>query len=391
MRIKGLQLIHAPLMIIPLFLFQISCSQGYESADFPSMDKSEIYGEAEQSRLSGSMPMAKDDWSTALEIVESDIQQNQESPDEIEKDRKRLYSGSADLIVEDINTSKREIEQYADLVGGYVESMNAASMVIRIPADTFDQTFAWILEQGKVRYQSIETADVTEAYNDLFSRLEISRTSRNRLYELLARTPDTSDQVLILKEIGRLTEEIESAMLLLQSLESYISYSRIAITLEPRLNPEYLSKQDIPFLWMKRLSPLYFSSNALSVSVELDPGEDFAVFDKEEAYLSESWNGAIIRVSTVENDPVGDGDFWKKALLYHLKEFYKKGEAIEAPFGDRIVYGVLWTSKDRDPFQYFVGVAVDGKDLHLVEIFSPSEDPDLMKRIFAAMKEGGLK
>ncbi|MCP4297515.1 MAG: hypothetical protein GY786_18105, partial [Proteobacteria bacterium] len=72
-------------------------------------------------------------------------------------------------------------------------------------------------------------------------------------------------------------------------------------------------------------------------------------------------------------------------------DFYDNGREMEIPFGESTVYGVQWTSRDRDPFQYFAGVAVDQKQLHLVEIFSPRKDDKLFEYIFKAMKEGELK
>lgn len=322
--------------------------------------------------------------------ININIQLDKNNDTEEPTKRKQIYSGNADLLVEDLQETKQIIEAYAGQVGGYVESMQESSIVIRVPADSFDVAFNWILDRGTVRYQSIETADITDFYNDLFSRLEISKISRERLYELLKRTTDTTEQVQILKEIGRLTEEIESTKLLLKSLDNFIAYSRISITLESRLNLDYISKEEIPFFWIRNLSPLYSSSSRLETRVTLEPGEDFAVFDKEKIYRAENWDGAQIRISTVENDPVGDGEFWKKALLFHLDDFYDTAVEMTIPFGETSVYGVLWTSRDRDPFQYFTGVSVDKKNLQLIEIFSPVSDAELFERIFESLEKGEL-
>ena len=129
----------------------------------------------------------------------------------------------------------------------------------------------------------------------------------------------------------------------------------------------------------------------MSADVEIAPGDDFAVFDKETIYLAENFDGARIGISTIKNKPLGDGEFWQKALAYHLDDFYKETETMIIPFGDKQVYGVLFTSKDREPFQYFVGVVVDKRKLHIVEIFSPAVDRPLFDRVFKAMEEGRLK
>ncbi len=388
MRLKGFP-IHYYLIILCIILSTPSCSQVYEKAmDIEeSLLSPSVMGESVEYEDS-SLSKSRVDWN--MDEIDSHLVADTETPDKA-KEQKRIYSGDADLLVEDLEKTKLEIESYAGQLGGYVESMHSNSIIIRVPAANFNEAFSWILEKGKVRYQSIETADVTEFYNDLFSRLEISIISRDRLYELLTRVTDTTEQVQILKEIGRLTEEIESTKLLLQSLESFISYSRISISLESRLQLDQLSKQEIPFSWIRNLSPLYTYANDLKAKVAIDPGENFAVFDKEDIYAAENWDGAKIRISTVINDPVGDGEFWKKALLFHLKDYYVSGEVIETSFGTETVYGVLWTSRDSAAFQYYTGVVVDKKQLHLVEIFSPLENRDLFEGIFQAMKEGELK
>jgi len=386
-----------PIIILVVFVLLNSCSgavdrlmgnDGFLSESSEYDESSMIMSKEAGSESEPPSPSRIYDESDINMNIQSE--KNEESDSEETKKRKQIYSGNADLLVEDLQETKQSIEVYAGQIGGYVESMQESSLVIRVPADSFDQTFNWILNLGTVRYQSIETADITDYYNDLYSRLEISQISRNRLYELLKRTLDTTEQVQILKEIGRLTEEIESTKLLLQSLDSFISYSRISIALESRLDLDYMSRQEIPFYWIRDLSPLYTSSTRLEAGITLEPGDDFAVFNKEKIYRAENWDGAQIRISTVENDPVGDGEFWKKALLFHLDDFYDFGIEMVFPFGEESIYGVLWTSRDREPFQYFTGVAVDKKKLHLIEVFSPVSNSGLFDRLYEAMKAGEL-
>jgi hypothetical protein len=381
------------ILLLPLFFY--SCSRVFDQRFEENKDESAFYEtesypsqEYEPSIASGILSKSRMEWDLQ-EIDNQEVKPIDQA--ESDQKQKRIYSGEADLLVADLEKAKQEIESHTVDMGGYVESMHSNSIIIRIPAASFNDAFSWILNKGKVRYQSIETADVSEFYNDLFSRLEISIISRDRLYELLSKVTDTTEQVQILKEIGRLTEEIESTKLLLQNLESFISYSRISISLESRLQLDQLSKQEIPFYWIRNLTPLYTYSSGLKAKLSFKPGEDFAVFDKEKIYTADNWDGAKIRISTVENDPVGDGEFWQKALLFHLKDFYKSGEEIVTNFGTSTVSGVLWTSKDINPFQYFTGVFVQGKELHIIEIFSPEVDEDLFIRLFKAMNDGELK
>lgn len=304
---------------------------------------------------------------------------------------KRIYSGTASLVVDDLDQSKNDVEALAVESGGYVESVYDTSIVVRVPAAGFARIFKAVLELGKVEYQSVETADVTELYSDLSGRFSIAVTSRNRLYELLKRTTDTNQQVLILKEIGRLTEEIENIRLILQNLDNYISYSRISVNLTPRLSMESSDKNTIPFLWLRSLEPLTAVGRTLKARVTLDPGEDYAVFPKAKMYRAESHNGVRIHISTVANRPRGDSRFWQDAILFHLAPFYSRAEKSDHKFGDKDLPGVLLTSKDRDPFVMFVGVITDKGRIHVVQIFSPSEDPAVFDPLFDAFEQGELR
>jgi hypothetical protein len=308
-----------------------------------------------------------------------------------EQKPKRIYSGAADLVVDDLEKTKTGIETLAVSSGGYVESVYDTSIVIRVPAAEFDKIFRAILELGKIVSQSVETADITELYSDLAGRLSIAVTSRNRLYELLKRTTDTNEQVLILKEIGRLTEEIENIRLILQNLDNYISYSRISVTLTPRLAMEQSDKYAIPFTWLRNLDPLSPSGRKLKASVSLKPGDEYAVFSGKKVYRAESFTGSRLYIFTVPNRPRGDSRFWQEALLFHLSPFYSGAEKLDRKFGKSDLHGVLFTSKDQTPFQLFVGVIADRGDLHVIQIFSPSEDPAVFEGLFAALEKGSIR
>ena len=70
------------------------------------------------------------------------------------------------------------------------------------------------------------------------------------------------------------------------------------------------------------------------------------------------------------NIPLGDGEFWQKALLYHLGPRYRSAEGLEKG----AFRGVLFTSKDAKPYSYLVAVRVQGRLLHVFEAFFPGPE-----------------
>ena len=306
------------------------------------------------------------------------------SPPEKAEERKRIYSGYSRLMVDDVEEQKENISRIAEESGGYVESVYESTIIIRIPAESFDIIFSAILKLGEIINKSIETYDVTEYFRDLAVRLEIAEKTRTRLYVLLEKTDDVKERLSILREIKRLTEEIERIKLTLELLERQIAFSRITIELVPRLPVEEQDRQSIPFYWIANLRPLYPSLGELKGKIDFELSDDFAVFTGERIFRAESPDGIRVRVSSTENQPEGDSLFWQNALSFHLGKFYRETEELE--FED--VQAVLFLSKDRKPFYYLVGVAVEQETLFVIEVFFPDEaifkeNIDVIKEAFA--------
>jgi hypothetical protein len=173
-----------------------------------------------------------------------------------------------------------------------------------------------------------------------------------------------------LREIKRLTEEIERIKRSLELLERQIALSRIVVELIPRLPQEQSTRGQIPFVWIAYLDPLYATLGDLKSKITLDLGDDFALFEREKNLRAESAEGSRLRMGSIPNKPKGDGAFWQKAVKHHLEPYYKSTEFLElGPFQT-----VLFRSKDREPFFYLVGVTVsdDQKSLTVVEVFFPN-------------------
>ncbi len=294
--------------------------------------------------------------------------------------RQRVYSGSARLTVDDVEERKRNIALLVEGEGGYVEATYERSIVARVPAARFQEIFSRILTLGEVQHKSVETQDVTEAYSDLSARLGLAERTRERLYALLEKTSEVEERLRVLREIKRLSEEIERFRLTLELLDRSIAFSRIGVELTPRLDTERQGRQGIPFRWIAALDPVSASLGRLAGRVTIDLGDDFAVFSRERIFRAESPDGTRVRVGTTANRPRGDADFWRRALQVHLGRYYRSAEALDLG----VLRAVLLVSKDRDPYGFLVGVVAAGADLHVVEVFFPNGEA--MQKRLAAMR-----
>ena len=304
------------------------------------------------------------------------------------EERLRVYAGYCRLMVDDPNREKEKIALIAEQAGGYVESSIAQTVAIRVPAESFRAVFEQILSLGRVLEKAVESSDVTDLFRDNRTRLEIARKTRMRLYALLDETEEVEERLAILREIRRLSEEIERLERLLELLERQIALSRITVQLVPRLAPEAAGAADIPFNWIAALDPLYASLPRLSQKIEFTPGNEFAVFEREAYYRAESAEGTRIRIGSTANRPAGDTEFWQKALAHHLSPYYRKAELLNPGR----VRAVLFSSKDREPYTYLVGVVTPPKEsraLVVVEIFFP--DASALSLRLEALKEALLR
>ncbi|MBF9016210.1 MULTISPECIES: DUF4349 domain-containing protein [unclassified Oceanispirochaeta] len=362
----------------------LSCSSGSREADL-------AYTAAEAPRAmmkSEAASMEPEPLMVSNEDSLSDSTVPSETADE-DPGRKRIYNGSIGLIVDKPEDSRKALEKLTLSTGGYVESSYSDYMILRIPAALFRTTFKEILGMGKVSHQEISTWDVTEQFADSQQRLTTAMQTRERLYALLNKSSDAEERARILREIGRLSEEIESIRQQLSMMENRIAYSRISVSLEARLDEGY-GRYDIPFDWIASLDPLYPVSDRLKASVKLNPGDNFAVFEKEKSYIAEDAEGTTLFISSVDNEPRGDASFWQKALEFHLSEYYESAEDVSINIGDKEFKGIHFISKDREPYQFIVAVFADGKTLHILEIFTPGGNKDLSS-LMKDLEEGEIR
>jgi hypothetical protein len=283
--------------------------------------------------------------------------------------RLRVFSATLELSVASVDRGRDEIMSLVNEAGGYVESSQADFLVVRVPAAEFDIALERIGSAGDILSRSVETADVTEQFADLEGRLEIARAARERLYELLERTSDSDEQVAILREIRRLTEEIEGIAGSLDSLGRLVEYSRITVWLYSRLTGEDYLLSEIPFPWIAGLNPLSPTIDKARRSFDGELPADFARFSEGRLIRAESADGVRVRLGARENDPEGDAAFWREALIFHRGPLY----AAATPFEVGSFLGVSFESRDAEPFVYWVLVAVRERELVVAELFFPSD------------------
>ncbi len=281
----------------------------------------------------------------------------------------KLHFGYLSLTVKEPEKTREQITAFAEKLGGYAETAGADLVVIRVPQAAFNAALAEISTYGEVTDKSIETYDVTAEYQDLDLRLSTATAARDRLYLLLEKTTDVKERVKILKEIQRLTEQIEEIGRQLSSLDRLAAFAKISVTLQPRVQASGADGSAIPFAWIRNALNAGTARRTLLGSAKVEWPADFALLEKEKLAYAENPYGVSVAVYTEENTPRGDGNFWAAALVYHLQKRFAEATGME--LGK--FKAILFKSNDTDPFYLLIGVHAAGDRITVCKAVFPNK------------------
>lgn len=301
------------------------------------------------------------------------------------------YNGYGKLRVTTPAETLESAVRIVEAAGGYVETFAGNRVVLRVPVAEFRNLFDQLLGLGEVLDRSITAQDITEAFTSTQLRLRTLKASRDRLIELLARARNEQEKLTILREIKRLTEEVDQLEMRLKTLATLASFSRITIEAEPKQPDPYQREQEwvAAFRWIRALSPFRRDVAYERDRFELELPDDSGMvsLDDFEHWMAESADGAQVWSHARENDPTGDDAFWLAAIEARLRRAY--GDAETSTVGQ---FSVLRLVDDGpDGYRYLIAVNAEGDDLQVVEVYYPSEAHEARygESVRAMLEKGG--
>lgn len=145
------------------------------------------------------------------------------------KRRLLIYSGSIAVEVARADEACKSFLAMAEGLGGFLQNQTGTTMILRVPAKSFDELFAAARESGRVLSETRSANDVTEEFVDLGIRVDNARRARERLLEVLKLAKEVEDILKVEKELRRVTEEIERMEGRLKFLRDQVAMSTLEV------------------------------------------------------------------------------------------------------------------------------------------------------------------
>jgi hypothetical protein len=283
---------------------------------------------------------------------------------------KVIYQGYLKLRVKRVLAAADDIIAITEKAGGYVESLTARVVVVRIPAKSFESIMDQMAAVGQLLDRHVKALDVTAQFTDLNARLRIAKQAQARLLALLKQVQDVEERLRILKELKRLSEEIESMESTRATLQNLIDYFVITIEFEPVNESNREVVHQSPFPWIQRLAAHLSTITEGKNDIHMDVPAGFVLFDKDDVFRAQAADTTTIRAGRVDNEPLGDGDFWARAVQHEMEG--RDEELIESGKAGSLNIRIF---RNRDaPLRYYlVGVFAKKDKLYVVEVFSPNQ------------------
>lgn len=284
-------------------------------------------------------------------------------------ERMVFYNGFARLRVTRVEKGVADMTTLAERFGGTVERVSGRSVTIRVPVAKFREAFAEVLGLGDVIDKSITAEDVTDAFTAVDLRLNTARATRDRLVELLAKAEDEREKLELVRQIQRVTEEIDVMEAQLRTLGDLAARSRISVELVPREALAYQGPQSdaAEMGWIRALSPFRADLPVKTKKLVLGVPEGMVGLDIKRAYVAESPDGARIWSHRIANRPLGESAFWLDAVAERLAKDFASADRSTA--GGFQVLSLV--DRGDDPYTWVIAVRVVGDKLDVVQAFFP--------------------
>jgi hypothetical protein len=243
--------------------------------------------------------------------------------------RSIIYNAGLQIVVPDIATAQRAVQQQAAAAQGYLQELDGSRIIVRVPAAKFESVLMALEKLGEVTGRHVKANDVTEEMRDLNIRLENAQEMRKRLTDLIAKADKIEDTIKLEEALERVTQTIELIKGRLLYLKDQVAFSTIGVQFNsPR--PQMQGGIALPFAWVKELGDGAVTGAAAQMpdtSRVFARNERFALpagfvryFERDHTTEAMSADDVVIKLRRQDNYDGGDLAFWGRLARRVLVE-----------------------------------------------------------------------
>jgi hypothetical protein len=157
-------------------------------------------------------------------------------------DRLVVFTGSVSLNVTNSSLTFQEVQNVAELDGGYVSDSSVgpedgygpqivATAVVRVPADNFAQAMADLQKLGQVISAQTSSQDVTDNYVDLNASLTSYQKLLAQYQGFMNLTTNVNDALAVQAKIDSVQQTIDSLTAQIQEMSKEVNLATITVTI----------------------------------------------------------------------------------------------------------------------------------------------------------------
>ncbi len=184
------------------------------------------------------------------------VRTGEPSVDDPRKDiggRMIIYTAGMRIAVFNLEEAMTKAETLPERFGGYVHSMGAGELVLKIPARKLRPAMAELAGYGVVEQRSLSTQDVSAEYIDIESRIRALESTHKQLLELLSKARTVDEALHVRQALDQVGSELEVLKGRMRQLDSLIAFSTLTLSLYERGPHTPTPSSNDPFPWVDSL------------------------------------------------------------------------------------------------------------------------------------------
>ena len=164
-----------------------------------------------------------------------------------------IYTAGMRIAVFNLEEAMTKAESLPEKFGGYVHSMGAGELVLKIPARKLRAAMTELGGYGVVEQKSLSTQDVSAEYVDIESRIRALESTHKQLIELLFKARTVDEALHVRQALDQVGAELEVLKGRMRQLDSLIAFSTLTVSLYERGPHTPTPSSNDPFPWVDSL------------------------------------------------------------------------------------------------------------------------------------------